>query len=78
MIETAQNIGGTVGARTYSKKFELQADSLGAQIAQRAGYDPVLGVQYFQRAPDPGDQFLGSHPPNADRINVVRRSIAAR
>lgn len=77
-IEIAQNIGGTVGARQYSKSFELQADALGAQIAQRAGYDPLVGVQYFQRSRDPGDQFLGTHPPNAERINVVRRTVAGR
>ncbi|MXQ08669.1 M48 family metalloprotease [Alphaproteobacteria bacterium GH1-50] len=76
-VETAQNIGGTIGARRYSKGFELEADSLGARIALRAGYDPVRGVLYFQRAPDPGDRFLGTHPPNADRITVVRRTVAA-
>lgn len=74
-VEAAQNIGGTVGARRYSKGFELEADSLGARIAQRAGYDPLRGVLYFSRAPDPGDRFLGTHPPNADRINMVRRAV---
>jgi hypothetical protein len=74
-VETAQNIGGTIGARRYSKGFELEADSLGARIAQRSGYDPLRGVLYFSRASDPGDQFLGTHPPNADRINTVRRAI---
>ena len=76
-IEAAQNIGGTVGARRFSKEFELEADSLGARITMRAGYDPLVGVQYFQRAPDPGDRFLGTHPPNNDRIAVVRRTVAA-
>lgn len=76
-IEAAQNIGGTVGARRFSKEYELEADSLGARIALRAGYDPLVGVQYFQRAPDPGDRFLGTHPPNGERINVVRRVVAA-
>ena len=75
-IEIAQNIGGTVGSRQFSKTFELEADSLGAQIALRAGYDPLVGVQYFQRARDPGDQFLGTHPPNAERISVVRQTVA--
>ena len=74
-VETATNIGGTVGARRYSKGFELEADSLGAQIAQRAGYAALRGVLYFQDASDPGDQFLGTHPPNADRINVVRNAL---
>ncbi len=74
-VETVQNIGGTVGARRYSKGFELEADSLGARIAQRAGYDPLRGVLYFQDSADPGDRFLGTHPPNADRIATVRRAV---
>lgn len=74
-VEVATNIGGTVGARRFSKGFELEADSLGARIAARAGYDPVRGVLYFMEAADPGDQFLGTHPPNADRIRVVRATV---
>jgi Zn-dependent protease with chaperone function len=75
-VDAATNIGGTIGARRYSKDFELQADSLGARIAEAAGYDALRGVLYFQRAADPGDQFLGTHPPNGDRIRVVQRAVA--
>lgn len=75
-IQTAQEIGATIGARRYSKDFELQADALGAEIALRAGFDPLRGSAYFDRLLDPGDQFLGSHPPNAERRAAVRRSVA--
>jgi Zn-dependent protease with chaperone function len=74
-VDLATNIGGTVGARRFSKDFELEADSLGARIAERAGYDALRGVQYFARAADPGDRFLGTHPPNADRIRVVQATV---
>ena len=74
-VDVVTNIGGTVGARRYSKGFELEADSLGARIAARAGYDPVRGVLYFQDAADPGDRFLGTHPPNADRIRTVQQAV---
>ncbi|MEM6387163.1 MAG: M48 family metalloprotease [Pseudomonadota bacterium] len=74
-VETVTNIGGTVGARRFSKGFELEADSLGARIAEQAGYDAVRGVLYFQDANDPGNQFLGTHPPNADRIRIVRQTV---
>ena len=74
-VDAVTNIGGTVGARRFSKSFELQADSLGARIAERAGYDALRGVLYFQDARDPGDQFLGTHPPNADRIRIVRNTV---
>lgn len=76
-IATAQDIGATVGARQYSKEFELEADSLGAEIAFVAGYDPRVGAAFFDRLPDPGDQFLGSHPANADRKRVVAQTVAA-
>ncbi|GAA3864350.1 M48 family metalloprotease [Celeribacter arenosi] len=75
-IETAQNLGASVGARTYSKNFELEADQLGTIIAYRAGYNPVRGAAFFTRIPDPGDRFLGSHPPNAQRIETVKRTMA--
>lgn len=75
-VETAQRIGGTVGARRYSKEFELQADALGTRIAAAAGYDPLRGAQFFNRIPDPGDQFLGTHPPNAERLATVRRVVS--
>lgn len=75
-IDAAQRIGAQVGARSYSKDFELEADALGTVITARAGYNPVEGAQFFNRIPDPGDRFLGTHPPNAQRIETVRRTSA--
>ncbi len=76
LIEQGMNVGGFVGARRFSQDHELEADALGTVIAARAGYDPVRGSAFFSRIPDPGDQFLGSHPPNAARIETVRRVAA--
>lgn len=75
-IRVAQELGAAVGARSYSKEFELEADALGTVIAARAGFDPVRGADFFFRIPDPGNRFLGSHPPNADRVALVRRTAA--
>ncbi|SEN80404.1 M48 family metallopeptidase [Palleronia pelagia] len=77
-IQRAQNLGAFYGSRRFSKDFELEADALGTIITQRAGYDPVRGVAYFNRVPDPGNRFLGTHPPNADRIALVRRVAAGQ
>lgn len=76
-IRAAQRVGARVGARGYSKAYELEADDLGARLTQRAGYDPVNGAQFFLRVVDPGDKFLGTHPAVADRINRVRRAVGA-
>ncbi|MFT6673920.1 MAG: putative Zn-dependent protease [Sulfitobacter sp.] len=75
-VRSAQQLGAQVGARTYSKDHELEADELGTIITAQAGYDPLRGAEFFTRIPDPGDRFLGTHPPNAARIKVVRQTVA--
>lgn len=72
-VEAAQRLGAQVGARVFSQEFELQADALGTLISSQAGFDPVRGAEYFARIPDPGDRFLGTHPPNAQRQATVAR-----
>lgn len=74
-VERAKELGAVVGARTYAKEFELEADELGTVITWRAGYDPVIGALFFTRIPDPGDKFLGSHPPNTARMETVARTV---
>jgi len=71
------SVTSTVGARRYAKPFELEADRIGALIAARAGYDPLRGAEVFRRIPDPGNQFLGTHPPNAERLREIERAVAA-
>jgi predicted Zn-dependent protease len=75
-VKQAEEFGAALGARTFSKDFELEADHLGTFIAARAGYNPVKGAQFFNRIPDPGNRFLGTHPPNAARMQTVRDAAA--
>lgn len=75
-IQAAQEFGAALGARTYSKDFELEADALGTVIAAKAGYNPLRGAEFFFRIPDPGNSFLGTHPANADRLAIVQRTAA--
>nr|WP_093993005.1 M48 family metallopeptidase [Flavimaricola marinus] len=75
-VETARQLGAVVGSRRYSQDFELEADALGTVIAARAGFDPVRGAEFFFRLPDPGDRFLGTHPPNAARVAIVQQTAA--
>ena len=74
-VGVASNIGAAVGARNYSKTYELEADRLGAQMTLSGGFDPVKGAAYFTRIPDPGNKFLGTHPPNRARIAGVRAAV---
>jgi Zn-dependent protease with chaperone function len=74
-IQNAQKIGASLGARRFSKGFELEADALGTEMTEVAGFDALRGASFFSRIPDPGDQFLGTHPPNAARIDTVRQVV---
>lgn len=74
-LDTAARIGAVLGSRVYAKDYELEADAIGARIARDAGYDAINGARYFERSPDPGNRFLGTHPPNANRVEAVRRAL---
>ncbi len=76
-VDAAADLGANVGARSYSKDHELEADALGTVITRRAGYNPVKGAEFFTQIADPGDRFLGTHPRNKDRIDTVRRVDAS-
>jgi Zn-dependent protease with chaperone function len=75
-IRNAQDFGASVGARAYSQDFELEADELGTIISWNAGFDPERGAKFFERLGDPGENFLGTHPGNKRRLEVVRATMA--
>lgn len=73
-IEQAMDVGAALGARSYSQTYELEADTLGAYVAARAGYDPERGALIFGRPAlaDPGGPpLLASHPGSAQRQATV-------
>ncbi|GGA08393.1 M48 family metalloprotease [Neptunicoccus cionae] len=68
------DIGGAIGGRSYSKKFELEADTIAAHIADRAGYNATIGARTFERTRG-SSALLATHPPSAQRISQVSRTI---
>ena len=73
-ISQAMDVGAYLGARSYSQTYELEADTLGAFVAARAGYDPERGAQIFGRpalADAGGPPILSSHPGSARRQATV-------
>ncbi|QIZ82514.1 M48 family metalloprotease [Thalassovita gelatinovora] len=75
-IKNARKLGAVLGMLQYSKDFELEADRIGTIIAIKAGYNPVIGARFFSRLPSPGDEMLGTHPPNEKRIAIVRKTAS--
>jgi beta-barrel assembly-enhancing protease len=85
---TAQ-AGARLLAGSYMLKFsrddEREADEIGSQIMQRAGWDPRGMAEFMEtlrreQGRDPGsvEIFLSSHPAPAERAAALRRSLGTR
>ncbi len=73
-------IGGGMWSMKYSRKDEAQADSVGAIIMYKAGYNPMYMAQFFQKLEKQGGggggpQFLSDHPNPGNRVQAVRSQI---
>lgn len=82
-VELAMNAGAGLGGVAYSQTYELEADMLGAYIAESAGYDAEKGSLLFARRE--GGNVAGAasamslwstHPRSPERIATVRYAVA--
>jgi predicted Zn-dependent protease len=67
----------------FTRNMEGEADTLGAQYAWAAGYDPQSLITFFEKLekkdkdkPGTLSKLFRSHPPTPDRITEVRALIA--
>ncbi|GMF14312.1 unnamed protein product [Phytophthora lilii] len=60
----------------FSRKLELEADSIGLRLMAQACYDPRASIQMNTSLGqlDKGPQFkyFSTHPPSADRVEALR------
>jgi len=75
-IGGASQVGFGAWALKYSRKYETQADILGAQIMARAGYDPMDLANMFrtieqQGSGSNGPEWLSSHPNPGNRYQTI-------
>ena len=85
-IENAVDAGRSIGGMAYSQTYELEADMLGAYIAEAAGYDAEKGSLIFARReggntrPTPGVNgamsLWSTHPSSPQRIATVRYAVS--
>lgn len=78
VISGASQIGFGIGALKYSRKYETQADILGAQIMSRAGYDPRDLANMFrtierQSGGASGPEWMSSHPNPGNRYERINQ-----
>lgn len=65
------------------RRFELEADHIGVQVANRAGYDPeglIRVLEFFEKMEKshPGlmERLLATHPPATERLRKLRPEVA--
>lgn len=71
-------LGGGILSMKYSRADEAQADSVGAIIAYKAGYDPRQMAVFFQtleKQGGGGPQFLSDHPNPGNRYEAVSQEV---
>jgi predicted Zn-dependent protease len=64
--------------RPHSRQDEVEADELGLDTLQQAGYAPVAMVDFMEKLLKKGGSvptFLSTHPATSDRINALERAI---
>lgn len=75
--------GAQLGAQSFSKKFELQADYIGSYLLARSGGDVDSASQLWRRFGEgkKRQSWVGSHPSDAKRfvqMQAVDREIRAK
>ena len=72
-------LGGGILSMRYSRTDEAQADSVGAIIMYKAGYDPRQMAVFFQTLEKQGGaggpQFLSDHPNPGNRYEAVSEEV---
>ena len=81
VIAQGSQVGFGAAALKYSRKYETQADILGAQIMARAGYDPRDLANMFrtiegQSGGRGGPEWLSSHPNPGNRYQRINQEAA--
>lgn len=71
---TAYGIGGGLGALSFSRQHESEADKMGLIFMAMAGYDPREAPAFWERMSAAGGgveppEFLSTHPNHDTRVN---------
>lgn len=83
VFSRAYSLGGMVYFPHYGRKFETEADLVGARYMAKAGYDPRTAVTLWKRAalkrkekgkPD-ATSIFASHPANGERARVLESEM---
>ncbi|HET9160668.1 MAG TPA: M48 family metallopeptidase [Caulobacteraceae bacterium] len=79
---------GSIGAQygillPFSRRHELEADRIGVDLMQKAGYDPRQAVELWRMMAARGGakgppQFASTHPSDAERVQALEAYLRQR
>jgi predicted Zn-dependent protease len=75
----ASQLGGNIGAGTYSVAFEKEADYVGLYIFARTGYDPNNAIEFWRKMSLANESAIDmgvTHPTNPERFIAMKKTIA--
>ena len=79
-LQTAMNLGSTVGAISFSKEHEREADYISAYILARAGYDlskaRSLWMKFTKESGRTQTGLFDTHPAGPERLTAWDKSVA--
>ena len=88
--ENAELIGGVLGTGAtygvllpYSRAHELEADRLGVELMQKAGFDPQAAVRFWERMmahqsrQGASIEALSTHPADGRRLAELKKAVGA-
>ena len=71
--------GGQLMTLKFSRDDETEADSVGLELAARAGYDPRAGISLWKKMTSANKgappQWLSTHPSGKNRIEEIERHL---
>ena len=79
LAQAGINLGAQGLVLKYSRSDEAQADSVGAIIMYKAGYNPEAMADFFQKLASEGGsgpQWMSDHPNPGNREEAIQREIA--
>lgn len=72
-------IGGQLGALSFGRKQELEADKMGLMFMNYAGYDPYSAIGFWKKMSEQGGvkppEFMSTHPSDDRRIKEIEEVL---
>jgi predicted Zn-dependent protease len=66
---------GALASLSVSRDNETESDKYGTKYTAATGRNPLGIAKYFERVPNPGPQWLSTHPAPKNRVETVKAIV---